>query len=64
MELRQKLASGYKKASKNRKSEILTEYCSLAEVSRNTASKRFNNGINNVYPRVFPVPTGSVIKSF
>lgn len=54
MELTQKLANGYKKANKKRKGEILTEYCSLTEVSRNTASKRFQKEINNVYPRVFP----------
>jgi len=45
MELTQKLANGYKKANKKRKGEILTEYCSLTEVSRNTASKRFQKEI-------------------
>lgn len=54
MELTKKLANGYKKANKRRKGEILTEYCSLTDVSRNTASKRFSKEINNVYPRVFP----------
>ncbi len=54
MHLTKKLANGYKMANKKRKGEILTEYCSLTEVSRNTASKRFQKEIREVYPRVFP----------
>jgi len=54
MQLTKKLANGYKKASKQTKGEILTEYCLLTEVSRNTASKRFRKEIIDVYPRVFP----------
>ena len=53
MLLTQKLANGYKRANKKTKSEILTGYCSLTEVSRNTASKRFSKEIRNIYPRVF-----------
>jgi hypothetical protein len=54
MELTKKLANGYKRANKRRKGEILTEYCSLTDVSRNTASKRFRKEIRDVYPKVFP----------
>ena len=54
MQLTQKLAKEYKRANKQRKGEILTEYCSLTEVSRNTASKRFCKEIRNIYSRVFP----------
>lgn len=54
MQLTQKLAKEYKKASKKRKGEMLTEYCLLTEVSRNTSSKRFCKEIRDVYPRVLP----------
>ena len=57
MQLTQKLAKEYKKASKKRKGEMLTEYCLLTEVSRNTSSKRFCKEIRDVYPRVLPKTT-------
>jgi hypothetical protein len=52
MELTQKLLGQYKNGNKKMKGQILTEYCQLTEVSRNTASKRFGRRIRNVYPRV------------
>jgi len=54
MKLTQSMATEYNKAIKQRKGEILSEYCRLTEVSRNTASKRFCKEIRNVYARVFP----------
>jgi hypothetical protein len=55
MELTQKLLGRYKRASKKMKGQILTEYCQLTEVSRNTASKRFRKQIiRGIYPRVLP----------
>lgn len=58
MKLTQKLAKEYKRANKRRKGEILTEYCRLTEVSRNTASKRFCKEIRDVYPRILPKEGG------
>src|SRR3989304_1645392 len=57
MQLTQKLAKEYKKASKKGKGEMLTEYCLLTEVSRNTSSKRFCKEIRDVCPRVLPKTT-------
>ncbi len=54
MKLTQKLAKEYKKANKHRKGRILTEYCRLTEVGRNTASRRFCKEIKNIYPIVLP----------
>ncbi len=54
MKLTQKPAKEYGKAEKHTKGEILTEYCRLTEVRRNTASKRFCNEIRNIYPRALP----------
>ncbi|HSE83346.1 MAG TPA: hypothetical protein VLB01_02215, partial [Thermodesulfobacteriota bacterium] len=55
MKLTQKLLNRYKRASKKMKGQILTEYCQLTEVSRNTASKRFRKQrIKGIYPRVLP----------
>ncbi len=54
MRLTQKLAKEYKKANKHTKGRILTEYCRLTEVGRNTASKRFCKVIKNIYPRALP----------
>ena len=54
MQLTKKLSREYRSANKKRKGEILTEYCLLTEVSRNTASKRFQKEIRDVYPKVFP----------
>jgi len=52
MKLTAKLASQYKRSSKEEKGKILNEYCRLTAVSRNTAAKRFNKKIKNPYPRV------------
>ncbi len=57
MKLTQRIATEYNKAIKQRKGEILSEYCRLTEVSRNTASKRFCKEIRNVYPRALPSTT-------
>ena len=57
IQLTQKLAKEYKRANKKRKGEMLTEYCLLTEVSRNTSSKRFCKEIRDVYPRVLPKTT-------
>ena len=57
MKLTQRMATEYNKAIKWRKGEILSEYCRLTEVSRNTASKRFCKEIRNVYPRALPSTT-------
>lgn len=54
MKLTQKLAKQYHKANKKIKGQILSQYCRLTEVSRNTASKRFSKQIRNVYPIVLP----------
>jgi hypothetical protein len=54
MKLTQKLAKQYQTANKKTKGQILSQYCRLTEVSRNTASKRFSKQIRNVYPRVLP----------
>ncbi|HSE84576.1 MAG TPA: hypothetical protein VLB01_08530, partial [Thermodesulfobacteriota bacterium] len=55
MKLTQKLLNRYKRASKKMKGQVLTEYCQLTEVSRNTASKRFRKQImKSIYPRVLP----------
>lgn len=55
MKLTQKLLGQYKNGSKKMKGLILTEYCQLTEVSRNTASKRFRKQIiKSIYPRVLP----------
>ena len=57
MKLTQKLAKQYQKANKKIKGQILSQYCHLTEVSKNTASKRFRKQLNNVYPRVLPSAT-------
>jgi len=54
MKLTQKLAGDYNKAAKKKKGHLLTKYCMLTEVSRNTASKRFCKVIKNIYPRALP----------
>ena len=54
MKLTQKLAKQYHKANKKTKGQILSQYCRLTEVSRNTASKRFSKQIRNVYPIILP----------
>jgi len=54
MKLTQKLAGDYNKAAKKKKGHLLTEYCMLTEVSRNTASKRFCKVIKNIYPQALP----------
>jgi hypothetical protein len=57
MKLTQKLLKRYQNASKKMKGQILTEYCQLIKISRNTASKRFHKQIKDVYPRVLPTRT-------
>jgi len=57
MKLTQRMATEYNKAIKGRKGEILSEYCRLTGVRRNTASKRFCKEIRNVYPRALPSTT-------
>ena len=49
IKLTQKLARDYNKEAKKKKGQILTEYCMLTEVSRNTASKRFDKVTKNRY---------------
>jgi len=49
MKLTQKLARDYNKEAKKKKGQILTEYCMLTEISRNTASKRFCKVTKNRY---------------
>lgn len=55
MKLTQKQAPKYQRSTKKEKGEILTRYCELTGVSRNTASKRFWKVIRNRYPRVLGV---------
>jgi hypothetical protein len=54
MKLTQKLLKQYKNRGKKMKGQIISEYCRLTEVSKNTASKRFRKQIKNIYPRVLP----------
>ena len=44
----------YKKANRHSKGRILTEYCRLTEVGRNTASRRFCKEIKNLFPQFYP----------
>lgn len=53
MELTQRQAKEYKKATKKQKGEIITRYCGLTGVSnRNLVSKRFRKVIRDIHPRV------------
>jgi len=52
MELTQRQAKDYKKASKKQKGGIITRYCKLTGVSRNLASKRFQKVIRDIHPQV------------
>ena len=52
MELTQRQAAEYKKATKKDRGGIITRYCKLTTVSRNLASKRFRKAIKDIYPRV------------
>ncbi len=55
MKLTQKLAKHYQHSDKKIKGQIISEYCQLTDVSRNTASKRFHRQIiRSIYPRVLP----------
>jgi hypothetical protein len=49
MELTQRQAKEYKRASKKEKGEIIGRYCKLTGVSRNLASKRFRKVIRNIH---------------
>lgn len=55
MELTQRQAQEYKRATKTEKGEILNQYCKLTDVTRNLASKRFRVAIRNLKPRVLKV---------
>jgi len=50
MQITQIYAKKYKGSKKGEKGDILTEYCQIAMVSRNLASKRFQQTIRNIYP--------------
>lgn len=52
MQLTQKQAKRYQKASKKTKGKIISRYCELTGVSRNTASKRFCKVVKNPNPRI------------
>jgi len=52
MELTQRQAQGYRRATKKEKGEILGQYCRLTGVTRNLASKRFRKVIRDIKPRV------------
>lgn len=58
MELTQRQAKTYKKATKKQKGEIITRYCQLTGVdgnltrNRNLVSKRFRKVIRDIHPRV------------
>lgn len=52
MELTQRQAQEYEKATKKQKGQIITQYCKLTRVSRNLTSKRFRKVIRNLYPRI------------
>src|SRR5882724_4863849 len=55
MKLTQKLAKQYQNSGKKIKWQIISQYCQLTDVSRNTASKRFHRQvIRSIYPRVLP----------
>ena len=55
MKLTQKRAKQYQNANKKTKSAIITDYCYLTQITRNTASKRFCKEIKNIYPRLLPL---------
>jgi len=57
MKLTQKRVKQYKDAGRKTKSAIISDYCQLTEVNRNTASKRFCKQIKNPYPRALPSTT-------
>lgn len=57
MELTQRQARQYQRATKKEKGEIITQYCQLTGVSRNLASKRFRKAIRNPLPQVLKVRT-------
>lgn len=50
MELTQRQAQEYKRATKKQKGEILRQYCRLTRVSRNLASKRFRKVVRGFRP--------------
>jgi len=50
IQITQIYAKKYKGSKKGEKGDILTEYCQIAMVSRNLASKRFQQTIRNIYP--------------
>ena len=52
MELTQRQAAEYKKATKKDRGDIITRYCKLTTISRNLASKRFRKVLRDIHPRV------------
>src|SRR3989344_6663959 len=52
MELTQRQAAEYKKATKKDRGDIITRYCKLTTISRNLASKRFRKVLRDIPPRV------------
>lgn len=52
MQLTQREAIEYKKANKVKKGKMLTRYCKVTGVNRNTASKRYRKVIKDRYPRI------------
>ena len=55
MELTQRQAQQYQRATKKQKGEIITRYCELTGTSRNLASKRFRKVIQDIHPRVLKI---------
>jgi hypothetical protein len=52
MELTQRQAKKYKRATKKQKGAIITQYCQLTGVTRNLASKRFRKVLRDIHPWV------------
>lgn len=55
MELTQRQARHYKRATKQQRGVIITQYCKLTGVSRNLASKRFRGVMRDIHPRVLNI---------
>jgi len=63
MELTQRQAKEYKKATKKQKGEIITRYGELTGVSnRNLVSKRFRKAIGDIHPRILKDKRSAVKK--
>ena len=55
MELTQRQAHEYKRATKKEKGEVLRQYCRLTGVTRNLSSKRFRKVVRDIKPRVLKI---------